>query len=103
MGDSEGLVLAIVSKADSTTQKRRTMKLLGKIGKEQILILVDSGSVGTFVSTTLVHKLDLSTTTYPNSSYKSASGGTMLCNSMVLQISCHGLSRATPLFLTPKS
>ena len=47
MGDSEGLVLAIDSKADSTTQKRRTMKLLGKIGKEQILILVDSGSIGT--------------------------------------------------------
>ena len=39
--------------------RRKTMRLLGKIGRQQVLILVDSGSIGTFVSTSLVQKLKL--------------------------------------------
>ena len=63
------------------------MKLLGTIGKQQVLILVDSGSIGTFVSHSLVSKLQLSTKPCAESSYKSASGGTMICNSVVPQLS----------------
>ena len=51
------------------------------------MILVDSGSIGTFVSTILVQKLNLPTSDCSSSSYKSASGGTMLCNSVVSQLS----------------
>jgi len=62
------------------------MKLLGTIAKQQVLILVDSGSIGTFISHTLVQKLQLSTESCDESHYKSASGGTMICNSMVKQL-----------------
>lgn len=62
------------------------MKLLRSIGKQQVLILVDSGSVGTFVSTDLVQKLQLSTEPCGESSFRSASGGTMVCNAVVPQL-----------------
>jgi len=62
------------------------MKLLGTIAKQQVLILVDSGGIGTFISHTLVQKLQLSTESCDESHYKSASGGTMICNSMVKQL-----------------
>lgn len=85
--DSESPILAIADKATSCLNTRKTMKLLGTIGKQQVLILVDSGSIGTFVSHSLVSKLQLSTEPCAESSYKSASGGTMICNSVVPQLS----------------
>jgi len=39
----------------SVVSKRRTMKLHGQVGKIEVLILVDSGSVGTFISD-LLHR-----------------------------------------------
>lgn len=59
--DSESPVLAISDKTEPKQPTRRTMKLLGTIGKQHVLILVDSGSIGTFVSNTLVDKLQLPT------------------------------------------
>ena len=41
--------------------RRNTLKLLARIGKHQVLVLVDSGSVGTFVSDKLVNTLGLTT------------------------------------------
>lgn len=84
--DSESPVLAIADKTEPHQPTRRTMKLLGTIAKQQVLILVDSGSIGTFISHTLVQKLQLSTESCDESHYKSASGGTMICNSMVKQL-----------------
>lgn len=55
------------------------MKLLGKVGKQQVLILVDSSSKGTFVSTELVERLKLSTVPCEESKYKAADGGLMVC------------------------
>lgn len=43
--------------------------------------------MGTFVSTSLVQKLKLPTKSCEHSSYKSASGGMMLCTSFVPQLS----------------
>lgn len=37
----------------SGPDKRRTMKICGKIGKIDVLILIDFGSVGTFISNKL--------------------------------------------------
>lgn len=45
--------------SSSKAQKRQTLKLLTKIGKQQVLVLVDSSSIGTFVSEVLVHTLGL--------------------------------------------
>jgi len=39
--------------------KRQTLKLLVQIGKQQVLILVDSGSICTFISDRLVTTLKL--------------------------------------------
>jgi hypothetical protein len=36
--------------SENTTKKQRTMRFRGWIGKQEILILLDSGSVGTFIS-----------------------------------------------------
>lgn len=49
VGHSDSLVLA----------KRRTLKLHGKVGKTEVLILVDSRSVGTFISEALAQRLQL--------------------------------------------
>ena len=84
--DSESPLLAISDKPDTKQVTRRTMKLLGSIGKQQVLILVNSGSIGTFVNSALVQKLQLQNEQCPESSYKSASGGTMICNSLVPQL-----------------
>jgi len=82
--NSETPVLAIDTKAPLL--RRKTMRLLGKIGKQQILILVDSGSIGTFVSTSLVQKLKLPVTDCAESIFKSANGGLMVCNTMVPEL-----------------
>lgn len=47
---SEEVVLAVGQEDSASTVKRKTLKLQGAVGKVQILILVDSGSVGTFIS-----------------------------------------------------
>jgi hypothetical protein len=51
-------VVMVVGQADAAAvSKRRTLKLHGQVGKVDILILVDSRSVGTFVSESVVAKL----------------------------------------------
>lgn len=79
-------VLAVQSSNDDQRAHRQTLKLLAKIGKHQVLILVDSGSVGTFVSTQLVQQLKLSTTPCEPSTFRAADGGLMLCDQKVSQL-----------------
>jgi hypothetical protein len=60
--DSEALeetVMAVGHDSLLDQSKRRTMKLCGNIGKNEVLILVDSGSVASFVSTQLADQLQL--------------------------------------------
>lgn len=48
-------IISVVSDATPVIQKkRRTMKLCGRIGKQEILMLVDSSSVAIFISNQLV-------------------------------------------------
>lgn len=54
-------VLAVQSLVSAVQSKRQTLKLLAQIGKQQVLILVDSGNIGTFVSDNLVQTLQLPT------------------------------------------
>jgi hypothetical protein len=58
----EGLELMEVHEAKEQNDhkvKRPTMRLLGWIGNQQALILVDSGSAATFISTPMVDKCKL--------------------------------------------
>jgi hypothetical protein len=62
------------------------MKLLAQIGKHKVLILVDSASVGTFVSEQLVNHLKLQTIPCQASTYRVADGGQMLREQRVPQL-----------------
>lgn len=62
------------------------MKLLAQIGKHQVLVLVDLGSVGTFVSENLVQQLRLATHKCAPITYRAADGGLMLSETKVQQL-----------------
>lgn len=53
-------VMSLSPAATGGTTSKKTMRLLGHIGKSQILVLIDSGSSGNFISEELVSKLQLS-------------------------------------------
>ena len=50
-------VLTVAPSVSGSPSKRRTMRLHGVIDNKEVLILVDSGSVATFVSTKLADQL----------------------------------------------
>jgi len=53
-------LMAIADECSSLTKHRRTMQLRGLIGKQEVLILVDSGSEYSFVSEDMVTKVQCS-------------------------------------------
>jgi hypothetical protein len=63
--------------------KRQTLKLLAQIGKQQVLILVDSGSIGTFISDRLVTTLKLPVQPCAQANFKVADGGQLQCTEQV--------------------
>lgn len=67
-------------------RSRRTMKLLGHIGKTKLLILVDSGSGGTFVSQSLANQLKLPTVECELVLYKAADGGILPCRQVIPEL-----------------
>lgn len=78
-------VMALQSDSAHSRSRRHTLKLLAQIGKKQVLILVDSGSIGTFVSDHLVQSLQLPTTTCDT--FRIADRSLMTCNTMVPDLS----------------
>ncbi|CAD6241764.1 unnamed protein product [Miscanthus lutarioriparius] len=68
-------VLTVQSVPNTQQAPRQTLKLLAQIGKHKVLILVDSGSVGTFVSEQLVKHLKLDTSACDTSTFRAADGG----------------------------
>lgn len=58
-GSSDEEILALSVHATEGIQGKKTLRLHGLIDKQEILILVDSGSSATFLSSTLTHKLNL--------------------------------------------
>ena len=69
--------------AGSTQVKCRTLKVYGRIGKLEILILVDSGSVGTFVSQQLAAWLEVPLSKCTPTQFVTADGGPMVCSQQV--------------------
>ena len=53
----EETVMAVGHSEHTDQIRRKTMKLCGNIGKHEVLILVDSGSVASFINTTLAEHL----------------------------------------------
>ena len=76
-------VLALQATSSPQQVARQTLKLLAQIGKHKVLILVDSGSVGTFVSEQLVQQLNLVTTACEPSTFRAADGGLMISDKKV--------------------
>jgi hypothetical protein len=72
--------MAIGDKIVPLNTKRKTMKLSGYIGDMQVLILVDSGSVGSFVSSAVVDKLQAQLQGCRPAQYITADGSPMTCS-----------------------
>jgi 5S rRNA maturation endonuclease (ribonuclease M5) len=72
---ADDLVFALQSTIPDKHERRHTLKLLARIGKHQVLVLVDSGSVGTFVNDKLVQALGLHTEPCQSVTFKAIDGG----------------------------
>lgn len=83
--DEEQVVLIVQTKPSGTTTPRQTLKLLARIGKQSVLILVDSESIGTFVSDHLVSQL-LNTTQCETAAFRATDGSQMMCNGRVPEL-----------------
>jgi hypothetical protein len=68
------------------SKKRSTLRLLGIIGTQQVLILVDSWSIGTFASKGLVDHLMLPTQSCAQTQFRAADGGIMSCTKWVARL-----------------
>lgn len=62
--DTELLALSLLC-AVAGTSRKKTMRLLGLCGKQEMLILIDSGSSTSFISETIVQKAHLQPSTAP--------------------------------------
>ena len=76
------------------------MKLHGKVGDRDVLILVDSGSVASFISTSLVEQLQSVPQECDVAKYMAADGSLMVCNSVIpnLQWATQGFTFSTTVF-----
>jgi hypothetical protein len=81
-----GELLTLSQCAAVGVQGRKTIRLQGHISKTDILILLDSGSSATFISTKLVEQLGYTTADIPVVQVTVASGGTMPCTKMVSKV-----------------
>jgi hypothetical protein len=59
------------------------LELLAQIGKQQMLVLVNSRSVGTFISDQLAQTLKLLVQSCPSAQLKAADGGQLHCSEIV--------------------
>lgn len=79
--DDEELVLSEC--AATGTMEKRTILFLGLIQKQQLLILVDSGSLSNFLANHVVEKLGLPTEKVAATQVTIADGGRMVCDKVV--------------------
>lgn len=89
--DSEavgGQVMA-VQQTSQNTKKGRTLRFRGVIGQQEILILLDSGSAGTFITAELAEKLKLAREACNPLSFMAADGSTMVSDGVIPQLQWH--------------
>uniref|UniRef100_A0A0A8Y0Z0 Uncharacterized protein n=1 Tax=Arundo donax TaxID=35708 RepID=A0A0A8Y0Z0_ARUDO len=80
------VVLAVQQNPSRPRKKRKTMRFRGFIGKQEVLILVDSCSVGTFISDSMAQKLQYPIPSCEEERYSAADGGHMLCSQIIPQL-----------------
>jgi len=73
----------------AAVEKRRTMKICGKIGKLDVLILINSGSVGTFISDQLASRLPDQRTSCQSVKFVAADGSPMICQEKIEKLQWH--------------
>jgi hypothetical protein len=90
--DDELMCVNIAATTAATSQRRRTIRLHGRVGHHEVLILVDSGSGASFVDAALVEKLNAKTEQCAPSRFVVANGETMVSDQQVRQLSwsCQG-------------
>ena len=79
-------LMALSTASVPTQKKRRTMQLQGFIGKQEVLILVDSGSVSSFISESVVQQQKLSGTPISSEHFVVADGGSVSYSGLVEQL-----------------
>lgn len=82
-GESTDVVMTIGDSASPNTIKRKTMRLHGLVANQEILILVDSGSVGSFVSDKLAAQLQYPLQSCAPSHFVTADGSPMVCQQRI--------------------
>lgn len=73
-------VMAIGDVSTQVQEKRKTMRLSGCVQGLDIMILVDSGSVGSFISTSVADKLKSQLQTCQDAQHRTADGSPMTCS-----------------------
>jgi len=71
----------------SNPKKRRTLRFKGSVGQQDVLILLDSGSVGTFISQTLAGSIDQHQTPCESIQFYTADGTPMVSDKMIDNLS----------------
>lgn len=85
----EDEIVATVSQSADADCIRRTLRLYGRIGKLTVLILVDSGSIGTFISENLAAQLQMATTSCTPMQLVAADGSPMVCDQKISDLQWH--------------
>ncbi|XBJ04555.1 hypothetical protein VPH35_023472 [Triticum aestivum] len=101
--DEDDHVMKLSVHAACGAQCKKSIQLQGFIGKQEVLILVDSGSSSNFISSKLVDRLQCTTAPFPAAKVTVADGGTLDCNMMVssLQWWTQGTSFTSSLKVLP--
>ena len=69
-----------VDKNTSAKKKKKAFRLRGIVGKHELLILVDSGSVSSFLNQHTVERLKCTRKQLPPTTYVVANGDKMQCD-----------------------
>jgi len=77
------VVMAVSSDALPEQSRRKTMRLHGTVQGLEVVILVDSGSIGTFISENLANHMTDKLVPCSASQYTTANGNHMTCNTEV--------------------
>ncbi|WVZ96404.1 hypothetical protein U9M48_042044, partial [Paspalum notatum var. saurae] len=103
LDEEEETVMVVDSASVPSSLKRKTMRLHGKIGSRDILVLVDSGSVGTFISASLASQLEYKPQSCVQTQYVAADGSPMLCSQHIpyLQWWCQGHTFTSDVGILP--
>jgi hypothetical protein len=84
--ETDEVICAVQTPNKQKASQRQSLKLLARIGKQQVLVLVDSGSIGTFISEKLVQDLNIAPTQCESVTFKAANGSPLPCSRCVPEL-----------------